>query len=647
MLKSRLFASAVSLIVLLYLPGCSMQSFPEADFSGQIDAGDDVGGSGGDTTDDDVGDAQTDADDNDASDAQSDSNDDDADAGDTDVAECEAICEGETPICDDDSGSCVACVSDDDCEAEVGTNFARVCDQDNICQVSSDQCAEGFVNVDDSDPDCECQITDVNDIPDGVDTDCDGFDGIVFGDNPNVIFVDPNGGNDSNNGETPGAAVRSLRMALNKTTDERVYVLAAGGKFEEQVTLKDGVGIYGGYDASHNWERNVEDITTAIDASNDTDAFDASTMNYMSVVAEDLASPTVLSHLTIRGVDAQNEGGSSYGVWAYNSDGLRIQNAEIVAGKGKNGRAGKKGEEGKDRMCEADGGAGGDATATEVSGDPTSGDNGTAQAGIDGSGGVLESGMDSPTEAGGGGAGGEHDSISLAVPSLCSPGVGEDGDDGENGAPGNHGVRGDKFGSVLSDGYWKADRGESATDGQNGTGGGGGGAGGSCAYTGDTAIGGNGGHGGTGGCGGEHGENGQPGGASFGIFASHSNLEVAELRITQREGGRGGKGEKGGNGQPKPDDDIREFGKDGDLVDGDGKGGDGGAGGMGADGGDGVGGCGGPSIGVARFASEIDGLSQIGFSDNLPVPSDGGDDSFSSGNAPCAGAVETMHDFGD
>ena len=63
-----------------------------------------------------------------------------------------------------------------ECEPN-STNLVPICLEDG-CDVEAGNCLDGFVNLDPSDPDCECAITDRSDEPgDGEDTDCDGQDG--------------------------------------------------------------------------------------------------------------------------------------------------------------------------------------------------------------------------------------------------------------------------------------------------------------------------------------------------------------------------------------------------------------------------------------------------------------------------------------
>lgn len=486
----------------------------------------------------------------------------------------------------------------------------------------------------------ECAITDPNDLPsqEQLEESCEDEDATV-------IFVDPQNGDDTKSGQTPSNAVKSLGVALSKSTDKRVHILAAAGTFEEQVTLKDGVGIFGGYDAEDGWTRNINDVTTTIDPSGNAGIFDAATSDYISVIAQDLQNPTTLDRLTIHGVDAENYGASSYVIWAHNADGLSIQDATIIAGKGRDGVDGTAGEKGEDRSCGATGGEGGRATlAVDLINCGNAVEH--AEDGADGLAGTLGSGQASPDDGGTGGSGGAHACPQGGV-SACSGVIGEgaNGDPGGTGQPGAHGTPGEPFGDINEEGRWRGDMGALATDGENGTGGGGGGAGGTCAYSGALARGDDGGNGGDGGCGGTRGENGQPGGASFGIFASNSDLSMNGLMISQNEGGDGGDGAEGGEGQSATNQGVSvATGR----ISGGGRGGDGGLGGDGAAGGDGAGGCGGPSIGIAKFASDFEVPQDTDFT----TPSDtskGGEHAYDTINsaqtAPCDGLIENEYEF--
>ncbi|TDP77398.1 hypothetical protein DFR33_101298 [Bradymonas sediminis] len=488
----------------------------------------------------------------------------------------------------------------------------------------------------------ECVITDPNDLPGAniLEDNC-AKDGAT------VIFVDPKEGDDARSGETPSQAVKSLAVALVKATGARIYILAAAGTFKERVALKDGVSIFGGYDAADGWARNKNDVLTEIDPSGDASAFDDTTTDYITVVAQDIDKPTTLDRLTIRGVDAVNQGASSYVIWAHNADGLRVRDAIIVAGKGQKGRDGEAGLKGDERSCEAGGGEGADNNDSQAQPDcgAPNGVYGAAAGGTDGSGGISENGEHQASSGGGvGGDGGAH-----ACPRTlagCSVGVGDgvDGGAGEPGQPGAHGQPGSPAGHVVADGLWRGDWGESATDGENGGGGGGGGAGGICSYNGGKSLGDNGGHGGDGGCGGTLGENGQPGGASFGIFASNSDLSLSAVIVELAEAGGGGNGAKGGDGQEATNQGISvATGRN----TGGGRGGDGGFGGDGAPGGDGVGGCGGPSVGIAKYASDFEVAAETSFT-QPSEPSKGGAHAMNAGApARCDGLLADQYEFGN
>lgn len=454
----------------------------------------------------------------------------------------------------------------------------------------------------DTDDGCECQFTDADDVPDadGADTNCDGFDGIIEGENANVVFVGPDG-DDTTDGLSAATAVQTLAAAI-KVADEkgRAFVLAAGGTYVERVELEAGVSIYGFYDAENGWARDTDNQTTTIAPT--TAEFDTDQMHYKTIIADGIDQPTTLDQLTIEGVDASgaSAGASTYALWAKNADALTVEQTVIVAGEAATGADGTDATSGNDSLASgtctvAEGGAGGVADVSEEACSSTV--NGTrANAGLDGD---L---ADISNDLGIGGLGGVH---------HCD----SNGTNGEHGHQGTPGVDGDNgqaltngAGSLDTNGHWTLGAGTPPTYGQNG-GGGGGGAGGNYQTTGFcsignncTAVGGNGGDGGNGGCPAVGSTNGEAGGGSFGVAIIAGTISITDTTITLGSGGTGGTGGDGAAGQ------RGEIGASGATDNGalggrSGMGGSGGQGGHGGDAGAGAGGCGGPSFGVMTAVS--------------------------------------------
>jgi hypothetical protein len=555
--------------------------------------------------------------------------------GDNQIGECDMAsntcsfrCQPNFGACDDDTtngcetptdtvdncGVCgKECASDDD------THYARIC-SDGACDFSDSACAPGFVDVSQRvDDGCECEITDVNDVPDatGEDTNCDGVDGILDGADANVIFVDADTGISNGDGLSPQSPLKSLQAAIDKAASEqRAFVLAAGGTYKERIELKDGVSIYGGYDPDNGWGRDTNSKETTIEP--ELTAFASGTEHYKSVSAEGLIDAVTIDHVTIKSVNARSPsnpaspGGSSYGLWAKDAADLTVHGSKIIAGKGSTGNDGVRGEDGSTRLSNDTcmpstftGGGGGVADPSvqpcadsnrdgilENDGDP-------APAGADGQG--------STSTSGNGGFGGAHKCGTTTSSTGGAGAAGEDGTRGTSGAMGE--FSSGAADSFDTDGHWLAAQATtpgSAATATNGGGGGGGGAGGNyetegCIINTGTGgcvnKGGNGGHGGKGGCAGTAATNGQAGGGSFGIAMFGGQLTVTDTRIVMGTGGDGGKGGRGGRGDDSnlSDGKTSETNGAGEA----GNGGPGGFGGPGGDGGSGAGGPGGPSIGIA------------------------------------------------
>ncbi len=115
---------------------------------------------------------------------------------------------------------------------------------------------------------CECRSDGMPDVPDLMfrDNNCDGIDGDIA----RAIFVSPMG-NDSNPG-TMAQPKRTIQGAITAAAASMpvkdVYV--AAGTYTGQVTLSNGVSIYGGYNpAMIPWSRGMMNTTT-LDSGNTT-----------------------------------------------------------------------------------------------------------------------------------------------------------------------------------------------------------------------------------------------------------------------------------------------------------------------------------------------------------------------------------------
>ncbi len=439
------------------------------------------------------------------------------------------------------------------------------------------------------------------DVPDSLFTDsnCDGIDGNII----ESVFVDPVFGSNLNEGtmSLPVATIiKGIQIAENTG---RKHVLVSSGSYSENVVLKTGISIHGGYSGNPNWTRNAI-FETIIQT------------NVNGMTAEWVGNFT-LSFLTIRSTNASSAGQSSFGMVLKNCENIILSNVKVIAGNGAPGTDGADGVKGGDATagnqgnpgCESSGGFFCDSPCSA----PEGGAGGTSPCGANGgkggtpgkgssSGYPGENGVGSIDNGGAGDIGGSWEPMCLYYAGLAAH-----GDDGELGAFGVNGTGGGTLGTVSETGYVPADGGN-GTDGEHGQGGGGGGGG--CGGTDNcNSYGSSGGGGGGGGCGGTKGTKGTGGGGSFALWLYKCTDIVFEtVRLESKNGGAGGKGGRGlagglgaigGAGGP--------YGGDGDQDDG-GCGGWGGAGGSGGSGGHGGGGGGGPSLPMVKIQSSVDGM---------------------------------------
>ncbi len=428
---------------------------------------------------------------------------------------------------------------------------------------------------------------------------------------------------------------KSIAKGLERATSlGRSTLKVADGLYEETVTLIDGIDILGGYRAD-TWERHLSSTLSTIRGN-------SLALHTTTIVADAIASETVIEGFVIYGQVNYQAGGNSYIIHMKNSPGVVLRNNTLYAGTGgpgANAAAAAPGTAGADGAGRS--GAATDAAydAYETSANPCSGgvirqynnggsltcgaDNvsggngggnqcpptsGSEFSGIDGVSGQAGDGASGGSNGSGGDAGDDGEMSS----GICRlPGSSMTGSDGTNGSAGVAGAAGigcaDTTGTVVGD-HWIGNSGLSGVDGGNGGGGGGGGAGGggeSSMTTENDRLGGHGGGGGSGGCGGVGGDGGGSGGGAFAVFILGGSSPTIENNTIflglGGEGGSGGNGGVGGSGG---------HGGDGGICPGScwcyksaGKGGEGGDGGHGAGGG---GGCGGNSFGI--FTS---GLSDV------------------------------------
>ncbi len=532
------------------------------------------------------------------------------------------------------NGFCSAqCTNDNQCQAALGAP--------STCEGGTCGVTYQFVNADEEATNgCECcHAVGVVDVPDihaaypsagdaYVDRDCDGVDGVAA----TSLFV--RAGAAGGNG-TLASPYGSITQAIN-AYDAAVHtaILVAQGTYLEQVVLKNGVKLHGGYRTDFT-ARDVVGYPTLIEAPEPD--FNSLTHKRGTVNAEGLTQATVVAGFTLRGYDVNfrpapgQPGKSSYAVYVKNTgDALTLANNRIVGGRGGDGAHGAPGAAGQG------GGAGGsglnstECTTANCSGQSQPGGaagtnaacgsaNGNAGAASNGS--LTLQGYRPPLGKNGeGGGNATYTQTNSSQSQLCKYDCQINANGGTNGHPAQNGNGGQAQGGgsgcgggsgFLSGDDWVAQSGSSGASGTHGTGGGGGGAGGvvwnnnantTCTVgnkVGD--LGGTGGGGGAGGCGGGAGQGGGGGGGSFAVFLRFTTSpgSLPDVRGNLIElgfggaGGNGGPGGYGGTGGPGGEGGIAQL--PAWCAGLGGKGGRGGNGGAGAGGG---GGCGGSAWGV-------------------------------------------------
>ena len=519
----------------------------------------------------------------------------------------------------------VSCSSDADC---AGIDRAHRC-IDKVCRVKvqyhdvngieADGCECG-VAIDGGTDEPETFLTFPNEFSSYVDRNCDGIDGVA----ETSIFVSSQSTASHGTIEHPYKTIGEAIQAFNPT--KHTAILVAAGTYMEQVVLKSGVRIYGGY-ASDFKSRNIILNPTQILAPPPADDSQPGTVYIPSVNRR-----TIISGFTIQGYDmdesitaAGSRGRNTYGIYvAEASNQIYITNNVIEAGRAGDGGQGKTGDSGYAGTDGEPGQNSRECSNKHCQGQTTSGGNGgknshcSSAAGRTGAtaagGDVMQDFVGSDRD----GKGGQNNSYAhnyiehyAYCKYDCQSGGYANAENGKDGTNGSSGAGGSGCKSGIGKVYkqdWVGNSGNSGTEGSAARGGGGGGAGGSAVNRNDAScsvgnllgdIGGSGGGGGAGGCGGDGGGAGGAGGGAFGIWIAQlqSDPQIRGNKVHLGIGGNGGNGGDGGAGG--------KGGRGG--VGGQnlapawcaGAGGTGGTGGDGGSGGGGGGGCGGVSIGIA------------------------------------------------
>jgi len=426
----------------------------------------------------------------------------------------------------------------------------------------------------------------------------DGVDGLACG----PVFVAPDGDDDNSGQRTAPLQTLAAALALTDESPGRDIYLAVGD-YQGPISLRDDVGIFGGYEAA-SWKQGAGE--TIISGGN-------------PAVVVPATTTATLARAVVVGDDALLPSGDAVAVSVESGAVFSFVAGRAVAGRGRNGDAGAAGavgppgEDGDDGdigcvnafgcgscispfggfggfgiALVSDGGDGGDAGFEDADGVDGDGGGGGARGGLRGFGGVFI-GTNRDGVRGGNGSGGSV---------------------GDNGVAGGPGARG-----------------RDGLAGGSGTGGGGGGGGAGGDFTLCDEFGGAGGGGGAGGSGGQRGIGGGAGGASIAmVVANGAAVTLRGATLVAGPGGRGGAGGAGGAGGGGGGGGLGGIPR---ASTSDTRGGTGGAGGEGGDGGrGGHGGGGGNSIAlvIEGGSTDIDNATQL-------VPGSGGAGGASAGFA--------------
>lgn len=490
-----------------------------------------------------------------------------------------------------------------------------------------------------------------------------------------ALFVSPNGVDDTLNG-TQNNPLLTISFAIDRAfLTGSSNIIVANGIYNETCEMKNGINIFGGYDAS-TWKRNLNTTQTIIRGTEKIEG------HSVTIISRNIIDSTILEGFVIYGINDNIPGKNSYAIYVDNpSNLLQIKNNVIFSGNGAPQQDGTFGSNGLDGVN----GAGRDTNPTGydafltpsapctgandrqynnggilfIGNDNVSGGNGggnqcspifdTETSGTDGFNGESGDGSSGGMGGVGGDAGddGKTNGSNCYIPS--NPSIGSDG---ANGGDGNDGISGS--GSTVSTGFlyldhWIAYSGSDGSDGGNGGGAGGGGAGGGgeceSGCTGDK-LGGHGGGGGSGAGGGTGGQGGLGGGGSFGIFIINGSApEIINNTIYLGIGGNGGNGGNGGSGGVGGSGGAGGICPDGCFCYGDaGAGGDGGNGGNGGAGG---GGAGGNAYGI--YTNNVSSTPNYGLTNNFfgGVAGTGGKGGYSNAGSATDGVSGVVMNIGN
>jgi hypothetical protein len=436
----------------------------------------------------------------------------------------------------------------------------------------------------------------------GLDTNCDGVDGVVGRD----TYVDDATGSDSNPG-TPTRPMKTIAAAVTAAGSTKGRVLVARGSYgfdKDTLAVPGTWSLYGGYPSS--FAGTPKRQLTVLNAG-------------AAGLLVDAADDAKLVHMTIVGASGTDKQLTSHALRA-KAKRLVLDDVVVQAGDGLSGLPGVPGAPGASGLWghSATAGAGGDRTPMDC-GTPTDSYNATGA-------------QDPFANAAG------KPPANLTTHTFAS--------NGDDGIAGTDGLNGARMPVLTSDVLgWKPGLpgGSDATAGF-------GGAGGADTWS-PTTYYLYGGGGGAGGCAGKGGGGGEGGGGSVAIVVLDGTLEITRSVLQTGFGGTGGAGGVGGAGGAggwggKPSQPGKSF-PDADkcttATDPSGYGcvAYGGRGGTGGDGGHGGGGAGGWTLGIVTVKSAVASVDSV-TTIKLGKPGTGGA-SGASGRAPDGESRGTFH----
>jgi len=537
---------------------------------------------------------------------------------------------------------------DDDCDGKTDEDFkdaSGVYNDDHFCGNCYTDCsnlwdpvtnhANGKCLVKNEVPRCgyEC-VASYADADTNPDNGCELFI------DPDAIYVSvpANNGSDVGTCGTWDAPCASIGYGLDRANSGGMHkVLVSEGIYPENVVMKNGISLKGGFNAV-TWQEAPDTNITIIQGRSS-----AGTSHTKAVIANGITQATTLSGFTIYGENNYSgNSGNSYGIYVKGSDtNLVIENNIVYAGMGAKGGDGTPGKIGDKGHPGKPGNNGWANNSASCSGSNPGGARGTstcgAAGGAGGAGGcpfctthweflygdVVDSCFEQHTGVSGSGAGHGNggkggynyyvdasNTCNTVITNSVSA-IGKDGTPGDNGIDGQAGSGcTDANGTMKSD-EWTPAKGGSGNSGTAGAGGGGGGSGGGVAMVNGKCLdgytfGGSGGGGGAGGCGGIGGSPGLGGGASIAIMVICGNSGCPVIKdnlLIRNSGGNGGPGGNGGLGGAGASGGAGGLEGSSNYAWAVGTGGHGGNGGNGGNGGGGGGGCGGPSYGILVVGS--------------------------------------------